>query len=71
MRRDTKRTLTIEEVAVVLGISPNTIYRALERGECPLPVLRFGRRLVVPEDALERILRGESNAGAEADLGGA
>ena len=67
MGDEARRTLTIEEVAPILGVSPNTLYRALDRGDCPVPVLRFGKRLVVPKDALEAVLRGESTARTSLD----
>jgi excisionase family DNA binding protein len=47
-------TFTIQEAAEVLGISRSSAYEAAHRGE--LPVLRFGRRLVVPRTALEKLL---------------
>ena len=40
-----------------LGLGRNATYDAVARGE--IPVLRFGRRIVVPKDALNRLLRGE------------
>jgi len=47
-------TFTVPEAAVVLGISKSTAYEAAQRGE--LPVLRFGRRLVVTRTTLENLL---------------
>ena len=38
-------TFTIDQAATLLGISKSTAYDSAHRGE--LPVLRFGRRLVV------------------------
>ena len=46
--------LTVEEAAEVLGISRGSAYRAVGQGE--IPVLRLGRRLVVPRAALARML---------------
>ena len=37
-----------------LGLGRNAVYEAIARGE--IPVLRFGRRIVVPKAALDRIL---------------
>ena len=51
---DTRLTLTVEQAAVVLGISRGLAYELAARGE--LPCLRLGRRLVVPRHALEALL---------------
>jgi excisionase family DNA binding protein len=47
-------TLTVPEAGKVLGLSRNGAYDAVTRGE--IPVIRFGRRMVVPKVALERML---------------
>lgn len=47
-------TLTIEEAAQLLGISRGLAYEMARCGK--LPVIRFGRRLLVPRAALEKIL---------------
>ncbi|HLH24961.1 MAG TPA: helix-turn-helix domain-containing protein [Chloroflexota bacterium] len=49
-----RQTVTVEEAAQYLGISRSTAYDAVKRGE--LPVVRIGRRYVVPRQALERML---------------
>lgn len=49
-----RQTLTVGEVATILGIGRNSAYQAIARGE--LPALRLGRRLLVPRAALERHL---------------
>lgn len=49
-----RQTLTVEEAAKVLGIGRNSAYEAVRRGE--LPVIRIGRRYIVPRIALERML---------------
>jgi excisionase family DNA binding protein len=57
MPRETSAdVLTIREVARVLRIGRNLAYEAAQRGE--LPVVRIGRRLLVPRLALERLLAG-------------
>lgn len=38
----------------MLGLGRSAIYEAIERGE--IPVLRFGRRIVVSKKALARLL---------------
>ena len=51
-----RRTMSVEEAAVALGIGRTTAYLAIRRGE--LPCLRIGRRVVVPRDAIDRLLAG-------------
>lgn len=52
-----RSTVTVEEAAVALGLGRTAAYAAARRGE--IPVLRFGRRWVVPIPALDAMLRGE------------
>jgi excisionase family DNA binding protein len=52
-----RQTLTVEEAARLLGVGRSTAYLAVRRGD--LPVIRIGRRYVVPRLALERLLDGE------------
>ena len=47
-------TLTVPEAGELLGLGRDAAYEAVKRGD--LPVLRFGRRLLVPRAALERML---------------
>lgn len=54
-------TLTVPEAGELLGLGRDAAYEAAKRGD--LPVLRFGRRLLVPRAALERMLE---QAGMEA-----
>jgi excisionase family DNA binding protein len=51
---DHQLTLTVPEAARVLGISRSMAYEAVRRGE--IPVLRFGRRVIVPRAALMKML---------------
>jgi excisionase family DNA binding protein len=46
--------MTIPEAARILGLSRNFGYELARRGE--IPVIRFGRRMVVPKAAFERML---------------
>lgn len=48
--------LTVAEAGRLLGISRNSAYEAVRRGE--LPAVRIGRRLIVPKAALDRLLSG-------------
>jgi excisionase family DNA binding protein len=47
-------TISVPEAGRRLGLGRNAAYEAAKRGE--LPVLKFGKRLVVPIAALERLL---------------
>jgi excisionase family DNA binding protein len=47
-------TLTVEEAAIVLGISRAFAYESVRRGD--IPHVRIGRRLLVPRVALDRLL---------------
>ncbi len=47
-------TLTIPEAAELLRIGRNSAYEAVRRGD--LPVVRIGRRLLVPRQALLEML---------------
>ena len=51
---DKRLTLNIEETAKILGIGRNLCYDRVKTGE--IPVIRIGRRLVVPRRALEKLL---------------
>ncbi len=61
---DTRQTLTVAEAAKALGVGRNSAYEAVRRGD--LPVIRLGRRYVVPRAALERLLAGETRPKHEA-----
>jgi excisionase family DNA binding protein len=54
MDRTRRLTLSVTEAAELLGISRALAYELVARGE--LPSLQFGRRLVVPWRAIERLL---------------
>lgn len=49
-----RRTLTVPEVAQMLGISRGAAYKAARSGE--LPAVRIGDRFVIPRSALEKLL---------------
>jgi excisionase family DNA binding protein len=53
-----RRVRTLKEVAVILGISRGSAYEAAKRKE--IPTIRIGRRLVVPDEALQRLLSGSN-----------
>ena len=47
-------TITVEDAARLLGISRGLAYEAVRRGE--LPVIRLGRRLLVPRQRLYELV---------------
>lgn len=47
-------TFTVEQVAMLLGISRTTAYESVKRGE--IPAVRLGQRLVVPKNAVAAML---------------
>jgi excisionase family DNA binding protein len=53
------RVKTLDEVASLLRISRGSAYEAAKRKE--IPTIRIGRRLLVPCDALERLLSANTN----------
>jgi excisionase family DNA binding protein len=55
-------TLSIHQAAAMLGIGRNQAYEAARRGE--LPIIKIGRRILVPRAQLERMLKGEPKAAA-------
>jgi excisionase family DNA binding protein len=60
-------TMSIPDAAAYLGIGRSAAYEAARSGE--LPVIRLGRRLLVPRVALERMLA-ECSPSFEADREG-
>lgn len=58
-----RRTYSLDEVAMLLGISRNTTYVAARADKLPVPVIRIGRRMLVAKAALDRFLDpGETEA---------
>ena len=51
---DAKLCYTVPEVAELLGFSRNFGYELVRRGE--LPFIRFGKRILIPRLALEKML---------------
>ena len=49
-----KLTFSVEEAAKLLVIGRNLCYEKVKTGE--IPVLKIGRRLLVPKAALEKLL---------------
>lgn len=53
---DVRLTYTIDEAAVLLGVSRNFAYAQVEKGA--IPSVRLGRRRLIPRAALEKLLGG-------------
>ena len=49
-----KLVLTVSEVAQLLGLSRNSAYQGVMKGE--IPSVRVGKRILVPRIALEKML---------------
>jgi excisionase family DNA binding protein len=49
------RVRSVDDAAEVLGIGRNAAYEAVRRGE--IPSIRIGRRVVVPDEGLQRLLQ--------------
>jgi len=49
-----KLTLTVSETARLLGISRGLAYEMVRTGE--IPSVRFGKRVLIPRRALEKLL---------------
>src|ERR1700747_3371609 len=56
-------TYSIPQAGKLLGLSRNTAYEAERRGE--LPTIRFGRKILVPKAALQRLLDGAEPKGTQ------
>ena len=50
-------TVTVEQAAEMLGVSRNSAYALAKNGT--LPVVKLGRRLVVPKKRLDDLLSGD------------
>lgn len=55
-------TLSVEQAARKLGVCRASAYKAAATGE--LPTIRFGRRILVPREALERALAARTEPGS-------
>ena len=63
-RHPERATLTVEQLAHVLGVSRSTIYEMVHTGELPVAPIRLGRRLVFSRAKVEEFL------GRDPDLSG-
>lgn len=53
-------TMSVAEAAVALGMPRSSAYAAVARGA--IPCIRFGRHIVVPRAAVDRLLEGDGRA---------
>jgi excisionase family DNA binding protein len=53
-----RQTYTVEQAGRILGLSRNSAYQAATAGQ--IPVIRIGKRLLVPRAALDRLLGGSA-----------
>ena len=65
---DRSLVVTVEEAAVLLGISRSLAYELVRQGE--IPSIRLGRRLVIPRQRLLAFIEGEEVAAGDR-VGGA
>ena len=66
MHTDQKaRTCTVDEAAKQLGIGRNHAYSACKSGD--IPTIRIGKRILVPQAALDRMLDGHAVNRARAE----
>ena len=54
---DKRLCITVPEAAAMLGISRNFAYELVKQNQ--LPVVKFGKRLLIPRVALEKMLEKE------------
>ena len=54
MNIEKRLCITVPEAAEMLGISRNFAYDLVKQGK--LPAIRFGKRLLIPRAALDRML---------------
>jgi excisionase family DNA binding protein len=60
-RRDRANPLvSVEEAAEMLGQSRSSLYRAIDQGSIPVPVIKIGGRYRIARVALQRIIDGEA-----------
>ncbi|WP_414717064.1 helix-turn-helix domain-containing protein [Tardiphaga sp. 42S5] len=53
-----RRTYSVGETAIILGVGKSTLYGAVERGE--IPAVRIGRRRMIPKNWVEKQATGQA-----------
>ena len=69
MRTTEKLTVTIPEFARLAGISKNQAYMLAANDSLGVPVIRLGRRMVLPRKQVLRLLEGEVDNEERANFG--
>lgn len=54
--QEAAETLTAEGLAARCGVSAWSIYESVKRGDCPVPAIKIGRRIVFAKAAVDRLL---------------
>ncbi len=54
-----KALLSVDQAAILLGVSRSSLYRSIERDDLPLPVFKINGRLRIARAAVERLIAGE------------
>lgn len=64
-QQEERLTLTVNEVARLLGLSRGATYEAVRTGQ--IPSIRIGRRIIIPRVALVKLLEeaGKGKTGSE------
>jgi excisionase family DNA binding protein len=60
------KTVTVQELAQLLGISRNHAFRSVQRGE--IPSFRIGRRLLIPVSFLDAVLDASTAPGLGSEM---
>ena len=59
-----RRTHTVLEFAEIMGIGKNQAYQAIRENR--IPHLRIGKRILIPDNVIENLLRCEEEEAGEA-----
>ena len=64
-RLPVRATMTVPEAAKILGISRGLAYELIAAGRFPAPIIRAGRRILVPAAGIDRQLGIDNQAGGQ------
>ena len=62
MENNGRLAYSVEELAEALGVGRNVAYALIHRAD--FPVIRIGRRVIIPAEGLRRWLEAQSGEGA-------